>query len=335
MNNCISVVVPVYNVEDYLSTCIESVLKQTYKNFELVLVDDGSKDRSSEICDMYALRDNRIKVIHKINEGVSKARNIGIINSMGDYITFLDSDDYIDSVFLEQALSKMITYKTDAYVSGIKMENWKNQKIDSTIVYGLKQDGIFTVKQLLEKWEKDYPQICICGPWCKLYKREILVENNILFDEKMNLGEDTYFNLEVLKYLNNIYFDSNAFYHYRRTERESLYGKFCEDIYYIHQKVYGRMEKLMLDLKCVTMDYFYSKLVGMYLNCITHYYVFSHKTTKDMKKEIIKTISKNSIFKNIMINKVEGKKNKVLVFLIKHKLLMPVYWVYNLQFWRR
>ena len=89
----ISVIVPVYNVEKYLSECIDSILAQTFRNFELILIDDGSKDKSGEICDGYALKESRIKVIHKENAGVSEARNSGLEMAIGEYITFNDSDD--------------------------------------------------------------------------------------------------------------------------------------------------------------------------------------------------------------------------------------------------
>lgn len=97
----VSIIIPVYNVESYLKKCIDSILLQTYTNFELILIDDGSTDQSYEICDEYSLNDKRIKVIHKINEGVSKARNLGLSISTGDYICFVDSDDWIDCDMLE------------------------------------------------------------------------------------------------------------------------------------------------------------------------------------------------------------------------------------------
>ena len=99
-NALISVIVPVYNVENYLSRCISSIIKQSYKNFELILVDDGSTDKSGAICDIFAEKDGRIKALHKINEGVSSARNYGIKQACGKYICFVDSDDYVYIIWL-------------------------------------------------------------------------------------------------------------------------------------------------------------------------------------------------------------------------------------------
>ena len=99
MDDLISVIVPVYNVENYIAQCIESVIKQTYTKFEIILVNDGSKDNSGKICDEYALKDERIKVIHKENAGVSSARNVGIKQSKGQWITFIDSDDWVEEKY--------------------------------------------------------------------------------------------------------------------------------------------------------------------------------------------------------------------------------------------
>ena len=111
MIRLISVVVPVYNVEDVLHFCIDSILNQTYSDFELLLVDDGSTDKSGDICDQYARKDTRIRVFHKENGGVSSARNLGIDNANGEYICFIDSDDYVNSEFLDSLISHCLQNK--------------------------------------------------------------------------------------------------------------------------------------------------------------------------------------------------------------------------------
>lgn len=107
MNPLISVIVPIYNVEKYLARCVDSIVNQTYKDFELILVDDGSPDNSGKICDEYAKKDSRIKVVHKKNGGLSDARNAGMAVATGEYISFIDSDDYVSDDFFECLLDVM------------------------------------------------------------------------------------------------------------------------------------------------------------------------------------------------------------------------------------
>ena len=121
MESLISVIVPVYNVENYLDKCIESIVNQTYKNLEIILVDDGSLDSSSKICDEWAVKDNRIKVIHKTNGGVSSARNEGLKNANGDFIAFVDSDDWLELNMYEKLISKQKETNTDIVFSGYNM----------------------------------------------------------------------------------------------------------------------------------------------------------------------------------------------------------------------
>ena len=129
----ISIIIPIYNVEDYLNKCIDSIIYQTYSDWELILVDDGSFDSSPAICDSYATCDSRIKVIHKINEGVSKARNIGIEIAQGEYIVFCDADDYVDPNYLKQFLKN--NKNADLVITGYYFDT-------NNIVYSYK---VFTI----------------------------------------------------------------------------------------------------------------------------------------------------------------------------------------------
>ena len=204
MQTLISVVVPVYNREKHLCECVDRVLAQTFTDFELVLVDDGSTDRSAEICDAYAKKDTRVKVIHKQNGGVSSARNEGIAASSGEYITFIDSDDSVDADFLEYAYKRMSDGGFDLFVTGIVMEYWENGEITDKVEYRINGDRVFDRRGLLEAWEKEYPIILTSGPWCKLYKASIIKENDIQFDTSLSCGEDTYFNLDVIRKINSV-----------------------------------------------------------------------------------------------------------------------------------
>ena len=132
MKDLISVIIPIYNVEKYLNKCIDSIINQTYKNLEIILVDDGSPDNCPQICDEYAKKDNRIKVIHKKNGGVSSARNVGLINSTGNYIGFIDPDDYIEPIMYEKLLKVLKESNTLVSMCGFyKIKDNKIIKIDN------------------------------------------------------------------------------------------------------------------------------------------------------------------------------------------------------------
>lgn len=240
----ISVIIPVYNVEKYLNRCIDSVLSQTFRDLELILVDDGSPDRCGEICDNYAAKDNRIKVIHKQNAGVSAARNTGIAVACGEYIMFVDSDDYIDSQMLEELLQKADA-DVDMVVSSIRM-------VCKDKVYDFKmQNRQYSPKDIMEDYclEK-FPKICLCGPCCKLYKKSVLDANAIRFNEKMSLGEDTDFNLQYISVIKNIITTDKIYYFYMRDNEDSLFTKFRSNYYSDIRSVYVKTCDLIDELEC-------------------------------------------------------------------------------------
>src|SRR5699024_3815218 len=136
MSEKVTVIVPVYNVEDYLEKCIDSLLNQTYKNLEIILVNDGSTDDSANICDRYSHQDERVKVFHRNNGGLSDARNAGLKNVTGDYITFIDSDDYAETILIEEALKAIKKYNSEVVIYGYYTDivNAEDELIESTSV---------------------------------------------------------------------------------------------------------------------------------------------------------------------------------------------------------
>ena len=203
----ISIVVPVYNVEKFLSHCIDSIMKQSYKNIELILVDDESLDHSGKICDDYTKKDKRVKVYHKENGGVSSARNYGIRKAQGQYITFIDSDDWIEPDFLENFQVEKI--QADLYISGALYDiegKLYSQKIYSEQYSDNKKD---IAKCFFSQNLKDNGY-----PWGKLFLLDIIQNNAILFDEKLSINEDHIFIFEYFCYIRSLYVTSTADYHY-------------------------------------------------------------------------------------------------------------------------
>ena len=166
----ISVVVPVYKVEDYLRRCVDSVLAQTYRDFELILVDDGSPDRCGQICDEYAARDGRIKVVHQENGGLSAARNAGLDVAQGEYVAFVDSDDYCHPEMLKVLYEKIVQYNADVAVSGFKTVDLKGKEIDFK-PYLPEKEEIINGKDALKRLVMEGSLRSVA--WNKLYKRAL------------------------------------------------------------------------------------------------------------------------------------------------------------------
>lgn len=236
----VSVVIPVCNAEKQLEHTIKSVLSQTFSDFELILVDDGSTDRSPAICDEWKKRDDRIRVIHKENGGVSSARNVGIANSQGKYITFCDSDDYLSPDYLDTLIKTAAEHSGVGHiwcafqtVAGLNCEDAKPCiPVDAPIqMYTL--DSFMTLHEL---WLDSSP----CN---KLYKREIIKQSSLEFDKSLSLGEDLLFNMAYIDVSNNrdIVVVTKPLYNYLRASDGSLDTKYRRDLLDIYRKISARM----------------------------------------------------------------------------------------------
>jgi glycosyltransferase len=206
----ISIIIPVYNSEKTLNRCVNSILNQTFMDWELLLVDDGSTDKSGKICDQYALKDFRIQVFHKKNGGVSSARNTGLDYAIGSWITFVDSDDFIDATFLDTLIRLQ---SSDLCISGIQFIN--NETILLPPEEYIKIENVAELDNLLNK-------LYFTAPWGKVYKNEIIQKNNIRFNINLKIGEDTDFVLKYLLYINDIRLISKPLYHFFNDEKGKI-----------------------------------------------------------------------------------------------------------------
>lgn len=204
----ISVIVPVYNIEKYIGKCIQSVLSQTYTDFELLLINDGSKDSSGEICSSWAKKDARIRVISKENEGVSVARNLGIDSAKGEFIFFLDGDDWISPECLEKMLLRM-TPEVDVIIS--EWEEPEDEGYDSVLITKKKQkEGLVSNEEIWKDIYESffYPKVL----WGKLYRKELW--DNVRLKKGMIYSEDTYAMLEVFQNVRSLYSIQEPLYNY-------------------------------------------------------------------------------------------------------------------------
>ena len=243
----VSIIVPIYNVEKYLSKCIESILSQTYKNIEIILVNDGSLDNSAQICDEYAKKDDRIIVIHKANGGVSSARNAGIDIATGKYIGFVDPDDYIENNMYELMVNKIEKYKADIAICGYDYIN-ENYTIER--YYHIQQDEILTQKQFMSM-QFDMPPTIRHVVWNKLFIAKTL--KKIRFPEGINSSEDVYVLAEYAKFIKKAVFIHKPLYKNLVRSGSATHGGLkIEDLaasFPIHEKMHREAVSLYPDLK--------------------------------------------------------------------------------------
>ena len=207
----ISVIVPVYKSEAYLPRCIESILAQTFTDFELILVDDGSPDNCGAICDEYAIRDRRIRVIHKENGGASSARNAGLDVAIGDYIAFIDSDDTVSDAYLEELFQwREFDFVTAGFTWQDDQNNWHVREFEES------ETTINAIRALPSKYVGKY---YFGSPWAKLLKRALIEKNSLRFDSTIHCGEDQLFNYRYVNCSSSMKIIPlcGYFYHYYET----------------------------------------------------------------------------------------------------------------------
>ena len=237
MNSCVSVIIPVYKVEKFLDNCVRSVIGQTFKNIEILLIDDGSPDECPQMCDEWATKDSRIRVVHKENGGLSSARNTGIRESVGKYLYFLDSDDrFYDSYSIEKLWELVQTHdEVDMVQGNFYVEENHGTTFNSTAFPEFTND---------KKWIRSkMATMVIPESACnRLVKRSIIVENNLYFREGW-IQEDTLWSYQISRYINNMAFcyaptyfyayNSNSIMHSSGNEREAkAFVQILNDVYF-------------------------------------------------------------------------------------------------------
>ncbi len=211
----VSVIVPVYNVEKYLHRCVDSIISQTYENLEIILVDDGSPDNSGKICDEYAKKDNRIQVVHKSNGGISSARNAGIKTSTGDYIVYVDSDDWLEKNAIEMLHKTIIDENVDLVMGNYFVSD--DNGTNNANTYAEKISNKKFVKGT-EEFENNVIMPFVngqraCFIWLFITKKSFLLDEKI-FDEGISFVEDGLYTLKLIKKINSMYFLDMPLYHY-------------------------------------------------------------------------------------------------------------------------
>lgn len=324
----ISIIVPVYNKEKFLSYCLRSIEQQTFNDFELVLVDDGSTDKSLSICNNFANKYNWVKVISQKNKGVSAARNTGLKHAVGKYLAFIDADDSIEPSYLAQLYSSIVQKKSDMVTCGLRVKSYDNKaniercpiKSDITIDNILRNFNIY---------ESNFLSCC-----CKLFKKQIILNNNIIFDTNLSNGEDGLFVLTYLKYCKFLSFIDQILYNYTRFDADTLSSSSNFAIGEISFKNADATTELFkthnIERQNIDRNIAVFKTIVFYFNR-----VFDHRLSLSKKEKMQKI---NKLVSNCYINKMIDKypafdqKSKLIYFFIKHKLSLMLFLVFKYKF---
>lgn len=333
----ISIIIPVYNSEKYLRECLDSVLIQTYKNIEIIIVNDGSKDESLKICREYKIKDNRIRIIDKKNEGASIARNIGIESAVGEYILFVDADDWIEPNMCEILVSNIKdSYSDIVFCNHIMEYNYKKRRVSFDLnkrIIDKKDIGYEVILSLIE--ENDYnlkhERASFRSPWGKLFKLDIINNNKIRFNKDLTIGEDFIFDLEYIKYCKSVFIEDSYLYHYRIND-ESVSSKYKSDSWEIYKKLLITLQEyLKLSFKEEEYINRLNKLkLKYFMMCIENEKNKKNKKSIIEKRNYIKSICEDEIM-NQTLKKYSkgmiGKKNRIKLFLLRNKFYFSIVFI--------
>lgn len=335
----ISVIVPVYNVEKYLRTCIDSLLEQTYENIEIIMVDDGSKDASREICEEYACKYEKCKVVHKKNAGLGMARNTGMEYMEGEYVTFVDSDDYLDSKCVENLYKMLVKHNVDMCKGGFRRITnsgniVRNRKYGNEVFAGEEAKRKLLPRMIgSSPTQHDSIEMCVCGA---IYNTEIIKKYDIKFpSERELISEDLVFNIDFMQYAHGACTISDIGYNYRVNDR-SLTTSYRKDRFeaskYFYLEIKRKLKVLEYDrmafLRLDRMFFIYVKMsIGQ--ECKNNFSISKAEHIDNIKNicsdEIVRKVIHHypkkylGIKQNIFLKMIDFKLAKLLYFLLSFR----------------
>ncbi len=293
----ISIIVPIYNADKYISQCMDSLINQSYSNIEIICVNDGSTDLSSDLIEQVYKKDNRVTLINKENGGVSSARNLGLSKAIGEYVMFVDSDDWIDHDTCEQMIDVVDKQKVDLVIASY-MRHFSNNIVKPRHIFSdekkFNKEETMTLRKRLfglngKELSDPSQSDSIGSSWSKLFKRSIIFENGLQFVDLKIIGtaEDVLFNAEYFGLIDSSYYMNKCFYHYRRDNYTSITSNYKSNLPEQWKELYNRFQKMIDEenLKQAFQQALNNRislgLIGLGLNVMG-----SDKTAKNKIKEI-------------------------------------------------
>lgn len=336
----VSIIIPVYKVEEFLENCVNSLIKQSLTDIEIVLVDDGSPDNCPSICDEFAKKDSRIKVIHKKNEGVSAARNDGLKIATGEYIIFCDSDDWMEVHGLEELYKKATQEEADIVIGDVYLSKERENKY----VKFYKDEFTTNDKDFIQELIKCDIYRTYCpnpaesgvafgygGPWNKLVKKRLIQDNNISFDIRLRgIFDDILYTAHILANANKISYIQKPVYFYRVNDN-SITHSYKPDVMEINKAIFKSWQEFFDEQENgeIYRKAFYACVIRRLEEAMKLYFLndSNKKENKTLKRELKKLVSQepyNIAIKNVDRSKL-SKKQRLLVYLSKMHLINLVH----------
>lgn len=334
----ISIIIPVYNVELYVNKCIKSLVKQTYRNLEIILVNDGSTDKSGDICNDWVEYDSRIKVFHKENGGVSSARNLGLKKANGKYIMFVDPDDYCDILYVNKMYNTMKEYNSDITICSYFLDYGDNIKKNIyPVVSGLySREEIFGM--LFFGRKKNRNGSMVTALWLGMFKKEIIDNAHIEFDKYIRHEEDWLFFAEYFKYVKKVSIINEPLYYYFQ-RNDSVMHKYIKPSELSVKNTLYKLDKFrnIMNESNIDDNIYKEGVNGRYIGFVKDIskLLFNDKNEDKIKVKydfLMYAIEKLDIESKLHINEKMGKVNKFWIWIIKHKCIkiLSVYgYIYN------
>lgn len=320
----VSVIIPIYNAQKYIKQCVESVLNQTFSDIECILVNDGSSDRSLEICESIALLDNRVILISQVNGGVSKARNTGLEIAKGKWIMFVDSDDWIDIKAIEQGLAIAMQYDAEIVSWNLVKGHRREDMSPRTIIrIGQKEIKFFVLDLMVPRYDFVTNEVIISvghtrSSCAKLFNSKIC--KNVRFETNLPLAEDAFFCNQVYQRANTVIFFNEYLYHYRANQNSAVY-KYRPDIEYINEVIYESFNRNSppylsnLEAKVYTLGIIYECLHNLFV------YKYFHKENNFSFKEKLQGL-KNFVNSDMIIEQENLPREIYIFFPLQQKIAL-------------
>lgn len=327
----ISIIIPIYNAESYLEACITSVLNQTFTDFELILVNDGSTDQSESICRRFATEDSRIVYVSKPNGGSSSAKNKGLEIARGNFIEFVDADDTVDREYTENLRKGAEDPQVDLCVGNVAFCKMVHDTVERREVSV--HPGVFSLQEWLQFYPEYMPQAIVGAPWNKLYKTDVIRKNGLRFDEHLKNNEDTQFNYAYLEKCRKIYVSACPFYNYMDYGKASASRGYVEGIFQVYLSTYRKAVAFLKKTGTYSYNEIFSKqyFIDLVIGALNGIVVASADSFLVKIKKIKAIVSQPEVQDAFVGWKPAVRKKRIAVFLMRRRFAFLLYLLFSVN----